>query len=150
MKVIHVVFLSAILINIPALAQSHGRQQQESQATDQFSKAPASGLNFAKAVPYYSGGNGANAAAIAELRGTGQPLDVVLSNWCSDANCTGGSVAVLLGKGDGTFQPPVRYPSGGLFADFVVVADLNGDGHLDLVVANCGSNSHCGSYCGAT
>jgi hypothetical protein len=40
-------------------------------------------------------------------------------------------VAILLGKGDGTFQSPVDYPSGALSA--LVAADLNGDSKLDLV-----------------
>src|SRR5262249_6596887 len=44
-------------------------------------------------------------------------------------------VSVLLGKGKGTFAPQVDYAAGpGPSA--VVVADLNGDGELDLVVAN--------------
>src|SRR5205814_6990931 len=50
------------------------------------------------------------------------------------ANSGGGSVSVLVGNGDGTFQSHVDYPTGGA-ANGVAVADLNGDGKLDLAVA---------------
>jgi len=43
------------------------------------------------------------------------------------------SVTVLLGNGDGTFQSPVSYPVGDNPAA-VVSADMNQDGHPDLVV----------------
>jgi hypothetical protein len=41
-------------------------------------------------------------------------------------------VSVLLGNGDGTFQSPVRYDVGAAVSS-VAVADLNGDGTLDVV-----------------
>jgi hypothetical protein len=41
---------------------------------------------------------------------------------------------VLLGNGDGTFQNPIIYSSGGPDAVSVAVADVNGDGRPDLVV----------------
>jgi hypothetical protein len=104
------------------------------------SNAPTSGLNFSAAVQYSSGGNGPNAVAIADVNGDKKP-DLVVANWCTDHACTGSSVGVLLGNGDGTFQNGVAYGSGGLYADSVAVADLNGDGHPDIVVANCGSTS---------
>jgi len=50
------------------------------------------------------------------------------------------SVAVLLGRGDGTFAPPVEYPTGP-GPTSVVVGDLNGDGNPDLVTSDLGSNS---------
>ena len=47
---------------------------------------------------------------------------------------------MLLGNGDGTFQPPVSY--GSFFnPNCVAVADLNGDGKLDLVVADLTANA---------
>ena len=48
-------------------------------------------------------------------------------------------MSVLLGNGDGTFQPQQSYPFSIATSRFslpVAVADLNGDGKPDLVVAN--------------
>jgi len=46
-------------------------------------------------------------------------------------------VQVLLGNGDGTFQAPVNYAVGP-YPRQVAVADFNGDGKLDVAVANAG------------
>ena len=50
------------------------------------------------------------------------------------ASGAGGSLDVLLGNGDGTFQAPVSYATG-LTPVGVIVADFNGDGRLDLAAA---------------
>jgi len=50
-------------------------------------------------------------------------------------------VDILLGNGDGTFQPPVSYASGAPGspgANFIVVADFNGDGRADIATSNLG------------
>jgi hypothetical protein len=47
---------------------------------------------------------------------------------------TGGQLSVLLGKGDGTFQPP-KVLKVALGAFGVAAGDLNGDGKVDLVVS---------------
>ena len=47
------------------------------------------------------------------------------------------TVSVLLGNGDGTFQPQVTYAVGS-DPDAIVAGDFTGDGQLDLAVANCG------------
>ena len=53
-------------------------------------------------------------------------------------------MGVLLGNGDGTFRPVVTYDSGGSTAVSAAVTDVNGDGKLDLLVANeCGTSSTC-------
>ena len=49
-------------------------------------------------------------------------------------------ISVLLGNGDGTFQPEVEYDAG-IFPNWVAVEDFNNDGKLDLAVANYGSNN---------
>jgi VCBS repeat-containing protein len=48
-------------------------------------------------------------------------------------------VSVLLGQGDGTFQPEQRFAAGSNPIS-VAVADVNGDGRLDLIVANQGAS----------
>ncbi len=53
----------------------------------------------------------------------------------------GGKVSVLLGNGNGTFQPPVSY-NVGTFPQSIAVGDFNGDGKTDLAVANIGSSSN--------
>jgi len=93
-------------------------------------------LRFAQPVVYESGGFGANSVAIADLNGDGIP-DLVVADYCqSGGSECNGAVAVLLGNGDGTFQPPVTYSTGAYVAYSVAVGDLNGDGIPDLVVAN--------------
>jgi hypothetical protein len=53
----------------------------------------------------------------------------------------GSGVSIFLGRGDGTFLPPVYYATGS-YADFVTIADLTGNGILDLVVANKSMTNH--------
>jgi hypothetical protein len=100
---------------------------------------------FQPAVMYSSGGYNAHWVAAGDLNGDGK-LDLVVANRCGREDCVGdGSIGVLLGNGNGTFQIPVVYDSGGLDTDTVAIAEVNGDGRPDLVVAinNCISTSEC-------
>ena len=103
---------------------------------------------FQTAMPYDSGGQGALSVAVADVNGDGK-ADIVVAN-CSSSDCVdgegNGTAVVLLGNGDGTFQAGVPYDSGGDDASSVAIADLNGDGKPDLLVANkCASSNNCGS-----
>src|SRR5205823_1002689 len=53
---------------------------------------------------------------------------------------TNGSVLVLLGNGDGTFQVPATYGVG-LYPASVAVVDFNSDSIPDIAVANKGSTN---------
>jgi Bacterial Ig-like domain (group 3)/FG-GAP-like repeat len=100
--------------------------------------APATTFGFANAVTYDSGGFSAAAVSAVDLNGDGKP-DLVIANACGDnSTClsTNGSVAVLLNNGNGTFGTAVTYDSNGWLPSSVAVADVNGDGKPDIVVAN--------------
>ncbi len=53
------------------------------------------------------------------------------------ANSSTGSISVLIGRGDGTFEPPFRYDAAG-FPSSIAIADFNGDGASDLAVSGGG------------
>jgi hypothetical protein len=68
--------------------------------------------------------------ALGDLDGDGQ-LDLAVANFVSN------TVTVLLGNGDGKFHPAPSSPVNvGAGPTAVAMADLNGDGNLDLAVAN--------------
>jgi hypothetical protein len=75
---------------------------------------------------------------VADMNGDGHPDLVLASDY-------GGGFSVLPGNGDGTFQPPQNFATGlGAYrgvAQPVAVADLNGDGAPDVVIANYGRNT---------
>jgi hypothetical protein len=52
----------------------------------------------------------------------------------------GGSVAVLYGNGDGTFQLPLNYIAG-VTPFFVAAGNLNGDASTDLAVVDLNGDS---------
>src|SRR5260370_14365732 len=90
----------------------------------------------------FDAGSGPSAVAVADFNGDGIP-DLAVANQNS------GSVSVLLGKGDGTFQAAHHYGVG-MAPISVAVGDVNGDRHLDLLVADFGTPIAPGSLSDAT
>ena len=85
----------------------------------------------------------------ADFNGDGA-LDLAVINVCGPGTGTcspqaglgsPGSVTLLLGNGDGTFTVSANSPATGVFPSAIAAADLNGDGAIDLVIANQISNT---------
>jgi hypothetical protein len=80
----------------------------------------------------YPIGGGADGLVVRDLNGDGKP-DVAVSR-----GEAGPFVSVLLNCGDGTFASKRDYRAARRFAEAVAVADVDGDGRPDLLVANGG------------
>ena len=133
LKVAAALFLGVltVLITFAALAQVSGRGVARFHG-NHLDAVPTgfAPLIFLPAVTYASGVGLAWSVAVADLNHDGK-LDLAVVNY-GYGGPNGGSVAALLGNGDGTFQPHVDYSVAGAVS--VAVADVNGDSKPDLLV----------------
>jgi len=83
-----------------------------------------------------TGVNTAYAIAVADMNGDGKP-DLIVAN---ERQYPSGSVGILLGNGNGSFGSEATFAAR-MFPSSVAVADLNGDGKLDVVATNTESNN---------
>jgi hypothetical protein len=90
---------------------------------------------FDAAVPYSTGNSGDHPIPVSAVDLGNGNLDLLVGNLNPQAN----TVAILLGNGDGTFQPKVTYPANnGAFTGPVsmVTGDFDGGGKVDVAIAN--------------
>jgi VCBS repeat protein/centrosomal CEP192-like protein len=87
---------------------------------------------FQTAVDYGAGSN-PSSVAVGDFNGDGK-LDLAVAN-ANSGGFGNGNGSILLGNGDGTFQATVNY-NAGTNPSSVAVGDFNGDGKLDLALAN--------------
>jgi hypothetical protein len=148
--------LTIVLLVVPSNPIAHANPQaapptpQTQPVGMSVRPAPASPLapvSFAKAVTYGWGGCESQSVAIGDLNGDGH-LDLVVSSFFNSCSGGFGTVGVLLGNGNGTFQNAVTYTVDE-FPSFAAIADVNGDGHPDLVVSGlCLQNGGCNGSAG--
>jgi sugar lactone lactonase YvrE len=81
-------------------------------------------------------GIAALSAAVGDFNGDGI-ADLAVTN-----SLENGTVVIFLGKGDGTFAASVESPATDPSPAGIAVGDFNGDGILDLAIANYGGNSN--------
>jgi hypothetical protein len=74
-----------------------------------------------------------SSVAVADVNNDSK-TDIIVTNFGGD------TVGILLGNGDGTFQPQQTYPVGS-HPQSAAVGDFNDDAHPDIVVANFGSGT---------
>lgn len=92
--------------------------------------------NFGTAIPSTGTSSGTITNIYAADVNNDGVLDLVVTGSIST---TQSFVATLIGNGDGTFQAPIESTFGGNIPNTGVLADLNGDGALDLAYANATS-----------
>jgi hypothetical protein len=87
-------------------------------------------------------GSGPVSMAVADFNGDGN-LDLAIPSDCgASGTCTSnGAVTILLGDGEGNFTAGTSMAATGLRPYGIVVGDFNGDGKVDLAIANNDSNT---------
>jgi len=128
-----------LVVALPAHAERPPHAGQS--ATTNLTVLGGPNVSFSSPVNYEIGATCDNSVAVADVNGDGKP-DLVVASGCYESSL--GVVSVLLGNGDGTFQSPATYNSGGGFATSVAITDVNGDGKPDVLVGNgCAPVTNC-------
>jgi uncharacterized repeat protein (TIGR01451 family) len=84
----------------------------------------------------FGGACGHCGVRVADFDGDGNPDVAVVSG------SSFGGFAVLRGRGDGTFEPPIKFAVGATNAVWLDVADVNGDSQPDVVIGHGGNNGN--------
>ena len=115
-------------------ANAHDDIAVANRGTDQVAVLLGTGTGTFAPVVHYGVGDAPHSVRAGDVNGDGK-ADLVTAN--DSAN----TVSVLLGAGNGTFATSVAYGTGtGKVPKGVALADVDLDGHLDILTANTGGN----------
>lgn len=136
-------FSSSLLTSILSIGDFNGDQKLDVVATLYDGNGNANGLEIVllgngdgtfQAAVSSAGVNSfayADYVALGDFNGDGKSDLAISTSAECHGGCPPGTVYLLLGNGDGTFQTPVSaFPGSGA----LIAADVNGDGKLDLVM----------------
>jgi len=84
---------------------------------------------------YSTGGYESLTLGLADLNQDGK-VDLVIGSHCNGPSCDGSAVSVILGRGDGSFQPAEVFATGDVQLVSTTTSDVNGDGKIDVLVAH--------------
>lgn len=96
-----------------------------------------------RSVPGY-----ANGLAVGDVNGDGIPDVLIPTLVETTAGGWEAEVVTLLGRGDGSFEPPIESPvdaaanSGEVFVTAIAVGDFTGSGHADIAVSQAYNAEH--------
>jgi hypothetical protein len=131
----HVLSVVSLLITMLAIltatpAQLMGRGKPSAKSVTVATSHDAGLQLFLPPISYESGGDNPFSVVVADVNGDGKP-DLLVGNQCTGPDYCGspGLVSVLVGTGDGTFQPFA-------LVDSLYVADVNGDSKVDIVATH--------------
>ena len=127
-----------VFVDLASARPESGRSSPQAQAE----AASSSGVSvFLPPVAYDAAATQSKSIAVGDVNGDGHP-DLIVASWGTGAS--DGVISIMLGNGDGSFSFPKTYNSGGKQPTGIAVADVNGDGKPDLLVANlCNSGNGC-------
>ncbi|HTL99459.1 MAG TPA: VCBS repeat-containing protein [Holophagaceae bacterium] len=126
--------------SIAAAALSGGSQDLAvGLGTGQLAILKGNGDGTFQAESDYACGTTPAAIKIADLDGANGP-DIAVADYTASS-----SVIIFLNNGSGGFGLGTAYPTGDAYAVDLALGDLNGDGSMDIAVANSGAPGYPGS-----